>query len=39
MGLVSDIKKAFLIVGICEKDRDMLRFLWLKNIESQNQKK
>ena len=38
IGLVSDIEKAFLMVGICEKDRDMLRFFWLKNIESQNPK-
>ena len=35
IGLVADIEKAFLMVSICEKDRDMLRFLWLKNIESQ----
>ena len=34
VGLVADIEKAFLMVGISEKDRDMLRFLWFKNIES-----
>ena len=38
IGLVTDIEKAFLNVSICEKDRDMLRFLWLKNIEVNTQK-
>jgi hypothetical protein len=33
VGLVTDIEKAFLMVGISNKDRDMLRFLWFKNIE------
>jgi hypothetical protein len=33
VGLVADIEKAFLMVGISNKDRDMLRFLWFKNIE------
>ena len=36
IGLVADIEKAFLMIGICKKDRDMLRFLWLKNLESQH---
>jgi len=30
IALVADIEKAFLMVGIREEDRDMLRFLWLK---------
>ena len=34
VGLVAGIEKAFLMVGISEKDRDMLRFLWFKNIEN-----
>ena len=30
ISLVVDIEKAFLMVGVREEDRDMLRFLWLK---------
>ena len=33
VGLIAEIEKAFLRVGIAEKDRDMLRFLWFENIE------
>ena len=29
--LVADVEKAFLMVSIAEEDRDMLRFLWLKD--------
>ena len=36
IGLTADIEKAFLIVGINETDRDMLRFLWLKDPDDLN---
>ena len=33
VALVGDVEKAFLMVGIAEEDRDVLRFLWVDNIE------
>ena len=34
--LISDIKQAFLNVGIREEDCDYIRFLWFKDIFSEN---
>ena len=36
IGLKADIEKAFLMVGINETDRDMLRFLWFKDPDDLN---
>ena len=34
VALTSDIEKAFLMVSISESDRDVLRFLWVKNVNT-----
>ena len=31
VALIGDIEKAFLMVGVSEQDRDVLRFLWIKD--------
>lgn len=33
---MGDIKQAFLNIGINEADRDVLRFLWISNINEFN---
>jgi hypothetical protein len=35
IALTADVEKAFLMVSIAEGDRDVLRFLWVKNIETE----
>ena len=34
VALVANIEKAFLMVGVDERDRDVLRFLWIDDINS-----
>ena len=31
--LIADIEKAFLMISVTEKDRDVLRFLWIKDVK------
>ena len=33
VALVADIEKAFLMVSVSEQDRDVLRFLWVDNVD------
>ncbi|KAL5488550.1 hypothetical protein EMCRGX_G017504 [Ephydatia muelleri] len=35
VGLVADIEKAFLMVSIADDNKDVLRFLWLDDIEAE----
>jgi len=35
IALVADIESAFLMVGVSQEDRDMFRFLWLKEPDSE----
>ena len=36
VALIADIKKAFLMIEIQEKDRDILRFLWYRDLFKRN---
>ena len=36
IGLISDIRQAFLQVGIDKQHRDYLRFLWFDDVNSLN---
>ena len=33
IALVADVEKAFLMVSVCNQDRDTLRFLWVDDLE------
>ena len=33
LALTADIEKAFLMISVADKDRDVLRFFWVNNIE------
>ena len=35
VGLIADIEKAFLMVSVADEDRDVLRFLWLDDVNSE----
>ena len=35
IALIADIEKAYLLIFVAEEDRDVLRFLWLDDINSQ----
>ncbi len=34
VALAANIEKAFLMVSVCEEDRDALRFLWVDEVSS-----
>ena len=36
IGLIADIRKAFLNINIVLEDRDVLRFLWVKDVNDEN---
>ena len=38
VALVADIEKAFLMIGVEENDRNVLRFLWIDDIDSDHPK-
>ena len=38
VALVAGIEKAFLMVSVCPKDRDALRFLWVDNVHEKTPK-
>ena len=35
IGIVADIEKSFVQVGLQEQNRDITRFLWIKNIKTE----
>ena len=36
IALVADIEKAFLMVSVMPRDRDVLRFLWVQNVQGES---
>ena len=36
IGVIADVEKAFLAIGVDESQRDYLRFLWLANIADED---
>ena len=38
MALAADIEKAFIMVSVAEKDRDVLGFLWIDDITKDDPK-
>ena len=39
IGITGDIEKGYLQIGVDEKDRDSLGFLWFKNLFNEHQVK
>ena len=37
IAITGDIEKAYLRISVDEKDRDLLRFLWFKNLFNEHQ--
>lgn len=38
VALIADVEKAFLMIAIDEKDRDVLRFLWIDDVTKEEPK-
>ena len=36
VGLIADVEKAFLMISVDEKDRDVLRFIWVDDVNKSN---
>ena len=38
IALIADLEKAFLIIAVDEKDRDVLRFIWIDDVNKEEPK-